>query len=311
MPVFDLDTSHPFTRADATAAGLTSRMLAGPEFRRIFPAVFVSSAVPDTLVVRSRAALLIAPPKGSASHATAARLWGATPPADPAIHLSYVGNVRMPPDGIKVHRFNEPFAVARRHGLPVTSPEQTFVHCAVRMPLLDLVAVGDRFIKRHPNSVTSQGALAAYAGEWSGQGGRRARQAADLLRVGVDSNPESHLRLLMVLAGLPEPAVNVGVGDAAQGPRYRLDLAYREIGLAIEYDGRWHTDAEQTERDLVRRRELQALGWTFLIVVADELYGDPHGLLLRIRLALAELGVHVPTLNDAWRLHMAQTGLVA
>ena len=51
-----------------------------------------------------------------------------------------------------------------------------------------------------------------------GRGCRLARRAASLAREGVDSPQETRLRLLLVLAGLPEPRVNVIIrGGMAAG----------------------------------------------------------------------------------------------
>ncbi len=67
-----------------------------------------------------------------------------------------------------------------------------------------------------------------------------------LVRAGVDSPPESRLRLLVVLAGLPEPTVNHILRDPVTGEWVRrFELAYRDLLLAIEYQGRWHRQSEE------------------------------------------------------------------
>ena len=40
------DTSRPFTRADALAAGISATMLRGSRFRRLFRGVYISADVP-------------------------------------------------------------------------------------------------------------------------------------------------------------------------------------------------------------------------------------------------------------------------
>ena len=65
---------------------------------------------------------------------------------------------------------------------------------------------------------------------------------------------ETRLRMLIVLAGLPEPQVNFTIRHSDGRVRYRLDLSYPELTLAIEYDGRQHADDPlqwrgDTERD--------------------------------------------------------------
>lgn len=94
----------------------------------------------------------------------------------------------------------------RCKGLPVSTPEQTFLELAAAgLSLVDLVIVADGMIRAEH---TAPGRLADAAAGWHGRGCRVARRAADLAREGVDSPMESRLRLLLVLAGLPEPRVN-------------------------------------------------------------------------------------------------------
>ena len=68
-----LETHHPFLIRDAPALGIRPSDLRSPRYRRIFRGVGVHSEVPDTVVVRSRAALLLAPRGLPAS----ARVFGA------------------------------------------------------------------------------------------------------------------------------------------------------------------------------------------------------------------------------------------
>ncbi|MBA3990994.1 MAG: hypothetical protein H0X54_08150 [Propionibacteriales bacterium] len=75
-----------FTRAEARAAGLRIAELRGPRFQKVFYDLYVAASVQVTAVVRARAALKISPPRSSASHFTAAEVWGgwgAGPVADP------------------------------------------------------------------------------------------------------------------------------------------------------------------------------------------------------------------------------------
>lgn len=307
-----LDTRRPFTHAQADDAGIHDRDLAGPAYRKCFSGVYVAADVPDTVVVRTRAALLVAPSKGTVSHLTAARLWGGHL-RDPRIHLSYTRDVRTRVDGILTHRFLGEFAVCRRHGLPVTTPDQTFVHCAVKLDLIDLVAFGDRLVKRGATALTSVAALDAYAEMWQGQGGANARRAVRFIRPNVDSVPETHLRLLIVLAGLPEPTVDIHVRRVDGTIRYRLDMGYEEHRLAIEYDGRWHEEPDQARADEARRSELADEGWRFEVVRSDDLYERPAVTLLRLAAAMRERDVPTPPrLSDRWHRYFAgHTAIVA
>ena len=79
-----------------------------------------------------------------------------------------------------------------------------------------------------------------------------------------------------VLAGLPEPEVNVCFYDDLGQLRRRLDMAYRRHRLALEYDGRQHAeDARQWGRDLDRREWLDARGWRLIVLRAEDVFSGP------------------------------------
>lgn len=304
-----VESHHPFLIRDARALGIIASDLRSDRFRRVFRGVAVRSEVPDTVVVRSRAALLVAPSGSSVSHWSAARLWGGTTPDDPRLHLAIGRDHQMRIPGIRLHRHRHQLHVVKRHGLPVIAPLQTFGHLARLATTLELVALGDSLVRKNRFTPTE---LVTFSDAWEHQCRREMRMAARLVREGVDSAPETALRLLIVLAGLPEPEVDIRLYDADGDLRHRLDLGYREAKLAVEYDGRWHHTDEQRALDRFRRESLSSEGWTFVVVTADELYGDTEALLARIIQALADHGLEVPRMPlAAWRAHFRCPTFVA
>jgi hypothetical protein len=153
---------------------------------------------------------------------------------------------------------------------------------------------------------TSTDRLIDAAAQWSGRGCRVARRAASLARKGVDSPQETRLRLLLVLAGLPEPRVNLIIRSRDGSWRRRYDLAYERLRLIIEYDGRQHAeDTQQWLTDIFRREELDQMRWRLVIVTSEGIYREPLRTLERVRDALLECGVvgirrHF---KPEWRLH--------
>jgi len=138
----------------------------------------------------------------------------------------------------------------------------------------------------------------------SGPGATLARQAAVYVRERVDSPMETRLRMLLVLAGLPEPEVNVLVGDGVAFRKY--DLSYRRSKTIVEYDGRQHAERiEQWESDLERREAIDDDEWRILVVISSGIYRSPGKTLERIHRVLLRGGEPgTPrTLSDAWRLH--------
>ncbi len=66
----------------------------------------------------------------------------------------------------------------------------------------------------------------------------------------------------------------------------RVDLAFPEQRVAVEYDGAWHGDPGQLTRDRRRLNALVAAGWTVLHVTAADLR-QPEDLVARVAALLA------------------------
>ncbi len=80
----------------------------------------------------------------------------------------------------------------------------------------------------------------------------------------TESPLEDRLVRLFRRHGLPEPVRQheVGLGD---GCVVRIDLAYPDVKLGIEADGRvWHSGRADFTRDRQRANGLAGVGWTLL-----------------------------------------------
>jgi hypothetical protein len=188
-----------------------------------------------------------------------------------------------------------------RGGLRLTTPEQTFVDLAADLDLVELVVLGDRLVKR---GVTTPERLTRMAERWQGYHRELACRAARLVRDGVDSPPESRLRMLIVLAGLPEPTVNHIIRDPDTGTWLRrFELAYRDLLIAIEYEGRQHRDDDEIwAADIERREELDRDTWRIVQVISTGLFESPVRTLQRIEQARVDRGAR-PTaaFSDEWK----------
>ena len=100
---------------------------------------------------------------------------------------------------------------------------------------------------------------------------------------------ETRLRLLLVLAGLPCPEVQYEVVTPEKFVA-RLDLAYPQVRLGIEYDGDHHRRVAVFRRDLARLNALHALGWTVLRFTADDVLRFPGRLVSQVCAAVRTSG---------------------
>lgn len=299
---FVLDTSRPFSRADAAKAKLKPSTLRGPRFVRLLSGVYVAADAPPTPLQRVQAALVPFRGNGFASHASAARVYGVPIPALPDEHVTVTAAAhRRTHPGIVCHVLRKPRAVVL-DGIGVSAPDQLFAELGSQLSLVDHVVAGDHLV-RHHRGVTAE-TLADFAAVGALPGSRRAAAAAGYVRDKVRSPMETRLRMLIVLAGLPEPRINALVGTGDGMLKREHDLVYAASKTVVEYDGQQHP-AEQWERDLERREEADDDGWRILTVVAKGLFRRPDLTLAKIHRVLRERGEPgVPTrLSEAWRPH--------
>ncbi|MFC0533826.1 DUF559 domain-containing protein [Phytohabitans kaempferiae] len=66
----------------------------------------------------------------------------------------------------------------------------------------------------------------------------------------------------------------------------RVDLAWPEQKVAVEYDGAWHSDGEQLHRDRRRLNRLLGADWVVLHVTAQRLRDDFEGFVAELKAAL-------------------------
>jgi hypothetical protein len=119
-----------------------------------------------------------------------------------------------------------------------------------------------------------------------GRGSAQARTVAQLADGQAESPQETRLRLVLAAAGLPCPVAQYRVFDG-DGFIARVDFAYPELRIAIEYDGLWHGERRAFLDDRRRLNRLVAAGWIVLHVTVDDLH-HPERLAARVRVLRAQ-----------------------
>jgi hypothetical protein len=289
----------PFTRAEYLAAGGGRAALKGARYREVVRAIFIA-VDQDDADTQVRVALMLHPEKAFASHWSAARVLRLPVPDNPFEHVT----VRDPDDRryrpwLKPHVTTRKRGVIVVRGLPVTDPITTFLQMAGHLSLVDLVVLGDAIVRMYR---ISPARLLKAAKSSTDYYAAAARRAAAYVRKGVDSPMETRLRMLIVLAGLPEPVVNVVLVHEDGSWRRRFDLCYPRIKLVVEYNGRHHREEPQRTQDESRVEELEPEGYLILAFEAEDIYVTPEETLHKIHRQLILRGWgHVPRVNDRWR----------
>ncbi|PZQ87442.1 MAG: hypothetical protein DI534_14635 [Leifsonia xyli] len=288
--------SGAFRIADALAAGMGESRLRSRDLERPHHGVRVRADGAErdaTTAARHYAPLLR--PGDRFSGPTAAALWGAPLPHDAfPVHVtagSGLTRVRRP--GVVGHAGPDAAAALRR-ALPVSPPALAFLECAGVLALPDLVAVGDHLVldprildplDLRPHLTLDE--LRAFLATARGRHVRLARDAAALVRNGVESRRETLLRLLIHEAGLPEPQCGVLVRDRAGREIGWFDLVWPDRRVIAEYDGDQHrTSTHQYDRDIRRFDRATEAGYRVIRVRARGLGPDRTETVERIRRAL-------------------------
>jgi hypothetical protein len=103
------------------------------------------------------------------------------------------------------------------------------------------------------------------------RGIRQLRELLPLVDPGAASLKESWLRLLLIDNGFPIPETQIPVFDGGDEPFAFLDMGWRDILLAVEYDGEQHrTDRPQYVKDARRIPKIERCGWKVIRVLKED-----------------------------------------
>lgn len=276
-----------FRSADAVSTGLLTRdALRSSAWQRLFRGVYADAELPRTFGLRLAGAALLLPGAAVFSGRSAAYLHGAPGLVDveTAVEVSVPPEVRYGPvAGLRVRRLPLPAGdVELLRNRRVTTPIRTALDIARSEPLLEAVPALDVLLAR---AIVGRRELAEAAAEGRLlRGGRAALRAVELSCPFAESQPESRVRVLLALAGLV-PVPQYTVRDRTGTFVARVDLAFPEQRVAVEYDGAWHAEPGQFAKDRRRLNRLVAAGWTVIHLTAADLQ-DPDAVVARVRAAL-------------------------
>lgn len=194
------------------------------------------------------------------------------PTDDLTVHVAIDGQVPRRWPGLVLRQVElEPDEVTVVGRWLVTTPLRTAFDCARWLSFADgLVAVD---AMAHAGLITLDALAALAAGKRRVRGVVQVRELIDLADPLAESPMETRLRLLLVTYGLPRPVCQLEVRGPDGRFVARLDLAYPERRVAVEYDGAFHWG--QRRADDRRRDALRSLGWTVLVFSAEDVFNAP------------------------------------
>lgn len=290
---------HPFLRADLPSLGISPGDLRNWArsglVRQVFYGGYVPDGVTDTIEMRADLAARLLPDGHVISGRTAAWLYGvdtyawaeslAVPPIDVCV---VSGSEPSDREGVAGHaRDLAPLDVTTVGGIRVTTPLRTSMDLGCTLKIREAIAAMDAFARLH--HVTAAAMTAELPRFRRRRGVRQLRVLVPLVDPRSESARESWTRLEIHLAGLPAPRTQYWI-EVDGVATYRLDFAYPERRVAVEYDGfdAHERTAAQREHDERRRRWLRENGWTVIVIRRGDFSGAALDRWLRkLRAALA------------------------
>lgn len=290
-----------FLTTDATVSGFSQRRLLGRDLKRPYRGVRSLRLGDADVLKRCRAYEPRMPQTEFFSHVTAAQLYRMPLPpwleTEPTLHVSTLRSVcrpRMP--GVVGHRLSASHISTRLYcGFVVADPVTVWFQLAALLDVDDLIAVGDYLISGRRTDFGREPALAAIdeiaarvAQLTNRRGARKIAEAVGHLRSGVDSRPESRMRMLLIRSGLPEPMVNDVTFDRTGRKLGTPDLKFVWARTVLEYEGEEHRSSKSRfRRDIFRRELFEDADWRVIRVVSEDIFDRPHQFIARVKRTLA------------------------
>ena len=257
----------PFIGSEALASGAVTRHELRRYYRAIMPNIYLDKRIDPSFRQRTLAAYLWSRRDAVISGLAASALHGAKwIDNDSTVELIW-RNARSPTGVVARDQLLFANEIQRLDGLSVTTPERTAFDIGRRGRLDGAVARLDALAAATGFKAPAVADLAARHRHTRGL--RQLEVALDLIDAGAESPKETWLRLLVIRAGYPRPRTQIPVLSPNGGRWYYLDMGWKNINLALEYDGDHHrTTRELFAYQVERAEDLQALEWTVVTVAA-------------------------------------------
>ena len=290
---------RPFAWFELQQLGLNTyelrRLVAARKVRRLIQGVYAPTDLEDTLDLRAEAVRLVLTEHMVLADRTAAWLHGVD-------HYRLDDHHGVPPLDVMAVAGSEPTRrrgtrggkraligsdICRVSGVATTTPARTAADLACLFGRREAIAVLDAFMRvcgvTHPEL---EELVTRFAGR---RGVTQLRELVTLATPLAESAGESWTRIDILDAGFPapEPQFWIKVNGVE---KYRLDLAYPQWKIVVEYDGEdFHTSPEDRARDQRRREWLRRRGWIVIVVTKEDFRRASSGdWLAELRAALDE-----------------------
>jgi len=291
VPVSSRGLHGVFLGSHAVVEGAVSRsQLQSGLYRRLMHNVYADPRLVADHRLFARGALLLMPDDAALGGRTAAAWYGAAfaGATDTVLAVAPPGTSWRGCRGIRVHRRPLPaqdISELEDDGgiVRLTTPVRTAWEICALEPVASAVALLDGMTRAgHLDSAALDRLVTSTRGHW---GAKRVAKVVPLVDGRSESPPESWVRVACVRSGLPAPVPQFDVVHEGEWLG-RVDLAWPDRRLIVEYEGAYHFQDLQIQRDDERYARLVAAGWRVIRLSAADLR-DLEAVVARIARELA------------------------
>ncbi|GAB2931150.1 type IV toxin-antitoxin system AbiEi family antitoxin domain-containing protein [Rhodococcus aerolatus] len=256
---------------------------------RVWRGVYSDDGPAPGLRTRLRGLDLALGEQVTACGVSAAELYGFAVDADARVHVAVpVPRALADRPGVRVHR-GDVGPVVEVGERPVVAPAWAAVDTSRARRRPRALATLDAALR---SGTCSHDHLLDAVDRRRGHRGVSAVRGLVGLADGLSESPmESETRLLLHDGGLPRPTLQHEVRTADGRLVARLDLAWPDHRVAVEYDGlEFHRDRRSLENDRRRAAELLGEGWRCLALTRADVRDRPERTVHQVRALLATRG---------------------
>jgi hypothetical protein len=259
--------------------------------RQPWRGVVIRSDCALDLWTRAAAALLVIGDHAALCGATAVALHGCDAAASTDIHVAVPCSrlARSRPGLVVRQRRYTADDVVGIDGLPVFALDLALADYLCTADKRAGIASLDQALAGRDSrgiAAVKAGILRRLAARVDPRGVAKATALVELATGRAESPPESIFRLIVVEAGFPAPEPQCEIRTVDGELLYLLDMAWKRLRIALEYDG-YAAHEARAGYDAERDRRLQARGWIVVRARAADLK-DPGRILAELRSAFAQ-----------------------
>lgn len=255
---------EPFIGSAALASGALTRHQLRTRFTAVHRDIYVATGTEPTALLRAKACWLRSRGHGVLAGFSASAFHGARW-IDAGLPAYIIDSNHRPARGIIAwgDAIDED-EICQIGDIRLTTPARTAVDLACKFPEDPAVAAIDALARAARLKVSD---IQAAAERHSGRKGiKQARVTIALVDPGAESPQETWLRLLVVRAGYPRPQSQYPVRNEYGAVIGEVDLAWPDLKIALEYEGRHHTDPDTLRKDIARVDEMIENRWIVIRV---------------------------------------------